>query len=303
LTKTGIHRPMSPTVSPLIGVEIFGGLGNQMFQYAAALALSRRLGAELCCDTHLQKHSRFRPLGLEQFGLTWRECINPRARGALRALGRCFGLGGQNPFGAAAFFEEEEGRYNPEFARLRGACFLKGYFQSWRYFEGHEPEIRRAFDTGRLATARTAPLEARIRAAEQSVAIHIRRGDFSDTAKNAALRGPLGPEYYRAARAHIEGSVKRPTFFLFSDDVAAAAAELSDWPDLVPVAGLSPHEDLRLMALCKHFIIANSTFSWWAAWLSAAEGKIVVAPSRWFGPAYPHQFVLEDRVLPDWLTI
>jgi len=187
---------------------------------------------------------------------------------------------------------------------LKAPCFLKGYFQSWRYFEGYEGEVRAAFDVDKLARGdASAAVEARIRAAAQPIAIHVRRGDFSDTPENAALRGPLGADYYRRARALIEDTVPNPTWFLFSDEPQKAIAELSDWPDLIPVTGMTMYEDFRLMALCRHFIIANSTFSWWAAWLGKAPDKTVVAPSKWFGPAHKHEVVVADLVPPDWRVV
>jgi len=287
---------------PLVGIEINGGLGNQLFEYAAVMALSRRLKAELCCDSYRAASDPGRPLGLGEFGLGWREVEGPRRRGALRAAGRALGWGRRSPFAGATYFEEQEGSFNPAFMDLAAPCFLKGYFQSWRYFAGHEEDIRTAFDLDKLPGGPPA-IEAKIREAACPVAVHVRRGDFSDTPENAALRGPLGVEYYRRARDVITSALPDATFFLFSDEPGTAMAELSDWTDLIPVNGTTAHQDFRLMAMCRHFIIANSTFSWWAAWLGKSPDKMVVAPRVWFGPAHRQAVVVEDLIPPLWRTI
>jgi hypothetical protein len=220
----------------------------------------------------------------------------------LPAIARFFGAGHRNPFRKAIYFIEEFGRFDPRFNELTAPCFLNGYYQSWRYFEGREATIRRAFDLDRISSRNTAPLEAKIRAARHPVAVHIRRGDYAQP-QTMAFHGLLGAEYYESARQQIEASIEDPTYFLFSDDPAAAVAELGNWPNLIPAGGFSTHEDLKLMALCEHFIIANSTFSWWGAWLGQAPGKRVVAPENWFAPAHGHTTVIADRYPPDWIRV
>lgn len=297
---------MSAQRARVVGVKISAGLGNQMFQYAAGLALAERLGAELICDIgHYRRHTRAdRPLGLTAFGLQLQiGRIPPLAplRHAMMVLGLNY-----RAFRRATVFQQRRG-FEPAFDRLTAPVALSGYLQSWRYFEGHEASVRRAFDTSPLATAHSAALAAEIDAAQTPVAVHVRRGDYLKDEQSVARFGVLGTDYYQAARAALEARLpaggKAPTYFLFSDEIERATKELQDWPGLRPVAGFSGHEDLRLMSLCRHFIIANSTFSWWGAWLGAAPDKQVVGPRRWFGPAHPWPEDIEDRLLPDWIRV
>jgi hypothetical protein len=198
---------------------------------------------------------------------------------------------------------EDAGHFDLAFLALDAPCYLTGFMQSWRYFAGHEQSVRRAFEPARLRTDRTEALATHIRAARHPVAVHVRRGDYAESPQAIAAFGLLHADYYIRGRAEIEARVDKPDYFLFSDDIPAAMTELGGWPGIVPVAGFSGTEDLYLMSLCRHFIIASSTFSWWGAWLGAAPDKIVIAPSRWFGPAFKQRIVLEDRVPPGWIAI
>jgi hypothetical protein len=286
---------------PLVGVNLTGGLGNQMFQYAAGLALAEQLGAQLLCDCYFYtKPAVVQRQGLSEFGIQVVECRDPRPWGALRAIGRTFGADKHNPLRRAVRFTEDISCFNSEVLQLTAPCYLVGHFQSWRYFAGHEASVRRSFDWTRIGNDQTKAVEAQIRAATNPVAVHVRRGDYTKP-DNVEFFGLLGADYYRRAREAIEASVVSPTYFLFSDDPAAAQAELKDWPDMVPVGGFSAHEDLKLMALCNHFIIANSTFSWWAAWLGQSPEKRVVAPVNWFAPAHAGRTSLADRYPANWL--
>lgn len=293
---------MSSARPNLVGVFIYGGLGNQMFQYAAGLSLSERLGAELGVDIrHYERRDRGdRRLGLRNFGIELRsERVPPfkigrRLATALRVL--------PDPFRGGERMVSVEG-FDPHFLELTTPVALSGYFQSWRYFEGHEASVRRAFDVQRLATPRTTGLAAEIAAASNPVAVHIRRGDYTISPDSIAFFGLLHADYYMAAKSALEARIDAPTYFLFSDDVDVAKAELAGWQGLRPVTGFTAYEDMFLMSGCKHFIIANSTFSWWAAWLGAAPDKLVVGPRQWFGPAYPHPVDPTDRSPPGWLLV
>jgi hypothetical protein len=286
---------------PLVGVTISAGLGNQMFQYAAALALSERLGAELRCDVSFFRGIDFRRLELGRFGVPIIACRDPVTRKPWHRLGVRLHLVPEAFRGATRF--EDHGHFDPAFLALQAPCYISGFMQSWRYFEGHEQSVWRAFDPARLASDRTGAMAARIRAARNPVAVHVRRGDYAESPEAIAAFGLLHADYYNRGRAEIEARVERPQYFLFSDDIPAAMAELADWPELVPVTGLAGHEDLYLMSLCRHFIIASSTFSWWGAWLGTAPDKVVVAPSRWFGPEFKQRIVLGDRLPPGWTAV
>ncbi len=286
----------------MVGVKIWAGFGNQLFQYATGLCLAERLGADLYCDTDTYRRhpSLDRPMELKALGLDWIEARVPTFS-PLRQLACSLRLI-PDQFRHATRLSDVH-VYDPRYETLRGDCALSGYFQSWRHFVGHEDTVRRAFDPARLPAVPHSAAEAAIRAAANPVAVHVRRGDYAISAKNIATYGLQGADYYMAARAEIERRVPNPTYFLFSDEMDRARRELADWQGLVPVSGVNALDDFRLMALCNHFIIANSTFSWWAAWLGKAPDKTVVAPRKWFGPVFAHLAQIEDRLPPDWVVI
>ena len=291
-----VHSPA------VVGVRLTHGLGNQMYQYAAGLALAERLGARLVCDIgHFRRRDRGdRDLGLGAFGLELPTGHIPPLV-PLRHIAMALGLK-YSEFRHCTIFRHI-GAFDPAFDKLTAPVALHGFLQSWRFFEGHEASVRRAFDTSRLATGRLAAVSAEIAAARNPVAVHVRRGDYLKDEETMSLFGILGADYYRAAREALEARLDAPTYFLFSDEIDRATAELRDWSGLRPVAGFTGPEDLHLMSLCRHFIIANSTFSWWGAWLGTAPGKLVVGPHRWFGPAHPFEENTYDRLLPDWIRV
>jgi hypothetical protein len=279
----------------LVAVKLSGGLGNQMFAYAAGLALATRLGGELRFDLRSYALPGSRPLQLGAFGIalptytpTWWK---------LQRLARELSGGRWRP-GPERLAEAND--FEPGYFSLTIPCYIRGFFQSWRYFEGFEDVVRTAFDTSRLASPRTAELEAAIRSADCPVMVHVRRGDYRESPNIATL---LGRDHYDAARSQLEARGMKPTYFLFSDDLADAAALLNDWPGVAPVDRLDNLETLRVMSLCRHHIIANSSFSWWAAWLGTAPDKLVVAPRTWFGPDYERELDMDARLPPEWIRV
>lgn len=292
---------MRKTTRSVVGLRLVGGLGNQLFEYAAALAVAERCGADIGVDTSPYAGDPARRPHLADFGLRPRKVSDPAKTNGLWEIGARLGLVPYPLRGAARF--DEPGHFDPAFLNLTAPCYLAGHFQSWRYLVGHEAAVRQAFDLDRLATPRTAPIERRIAAASTPVAIHVRRGDYAQTAHSISMFGLLHAEYYRRARAELEQRLDVPTWFVFSDDMPAALAELGGWPNLVPVTGMSPTEDFRLMALCRHFIIANSTFSWWGAWLGRSPDKLVVTPDVWFGSTNRASVVIDDRLPPEWIRV
>jgi hypothetical protein len=176
--------------------------------------------------------------------------------------------------------------FQPKVLGQRPPAYLDGYWQSEKYFGDVADVIRKDFTVKRAPSAANAAWLDRI-GATVSVSIHVRRGDYVTNADANKFHGTCGIDYYQRAVQMLSSRLGgRPEFFVFSDDPAWVRANL----DL----GSHPHhyvtnndaqtnyEDLRLMSSCRHHIIANSTFSWWGAWLNASPDKVVVAPRRWF---------------------
>jgi hypothetical protein len=174
-------------------------------------------------------------------------------------------------------------RFDPEIFDIAGDVYLDGYWQSERYFADIEEILRREF----ILQVDPDPLTfglCKLAHAVESVSVHIRRGDYILNPVTRRFHGTCPPDYYGRAARYLADKLKDVHFFVFSDDPAWVRENLSlDYP-VTYVTHNGPdkgHEDLRIMTHCKHHIIANSSFSWWGAWLGRHPGKIVVAPLKW----------------------
>lgn len=266
----------------MIVVRLAGRLGNQLFQYAAGRALALRLGVDLGLDgrNFPDKRNARNELGVFAIRTAPVEAALPAGGRGLRRV-----VGVLRPTRFTTFAESGYG-YDPAFAALGDWTFLKGYFQNERYFRDHAAQIRSELTFVPVPDTESAEIARRM-AGCCSVSVHVRRGDYATDPAVAQSSGNLEPDYYARAAAHIaEQTGEQPTFFVFSDDPDWAEANL-DLPYLtVVIRRTAPDwEDLRLMAHCRHNIIANSSFSWWGAWLNPAADKIVAAPDPWFRDA------------------
>jgi hypothetical protein len=275
---------------PMIVVRLISGLGNQMFQYAAGRALSILKDTELLLDNawyesiHANTPRQYelgnfnisaRPLG------SWlRACdlqLRRRRYAYLRVLLEALDV----PFAPRHIIDIQNG-FDDRLAKAGRNVYLDGYWQSECYFSGIRDTLLQEF------TFRCAPdpvNSAMLESISQcnAVCIHVRRGDYLTTV-NRGIHGLCGLDYYRTAIDYIRSRVSNPTFFIFSDDpqwVESKFPEVERMTAVTHNVGCQDSEDLRLMMNCRHFIIANSSFSWWAAWLGQCTDKIVVAPRRW----------------------
>jgi hypothetical protein len=181
-------------------------------------------------------------------------------------------------------YSESSYHYDPRFEAIGPGTRLHGYFQSELYFAPYRDALRRELQPAVPLSASFHALSARIAAARNPVSLHLRRGDFAADPHTRRYHGLCGPDHYtRAMRIVAALSEDRPTHVVFSDDPAEARAMFGHMPDTIfaDTPPQAPWEDLFLMAQCRHHILANSSFSWWGAWLNPSPGKIVVAPRRW----------------------
>jgi len=287
---------------PPVITHLCGGLGNQLFQFAAGRALAARLGRQLYVDASDYARFPLRQFELGSFQAPARHAPR-RYRWFLRA-GRT-PLAGFLPAGLRVCRVVEQTHAFQPWPEIPPAlpAFLSGFWQSERYFAEIAAVVREDFTVTAPATGRNAALLAEIANCE-AVAVHVRRGDYVSNPTAAAYHGLCGLDYYRAALARIEAAVPTPRYFVFSDDITWAREQLRFRHPAVFVdhnAAAPPCEDLRLMAACRHFVIANSSFSWWAAWLSRQpeSEKLVIAPRRWF--LVPD--VNLDRTPPAWVRL
>lgn len=273
-----------------VTARLFGGLGNQMFQYAAGRALSQRISVPLTLETAEAKFA------LQPFGLDAPVTEGPARNGLFNRVAKNLPLMGR--------LVEAGYCYDDRFERLAGSVTLDGYFQSWRYFADCDSLIRKAFAFPQTTSTRTNELSKAIGRAKTSVSIHIRRGDYLSQ-KAVSYHGILPGQYYTRA-VQIAASLLGDDcqFFVFSDDFNWAT-ELFRGKDrfhIVDGTNVAAWEDMYLMSLCSSRIIANSSFSWWGAWLSTGGGP-VIAPRQWFGEVTMRRLNTCDLIPPDWITI
>ncbi len=266
----------------MIAVRLIGGLGNQMFQYAAGRALAERLGTELLLDTRDFEHYSLYDYGLHKFAISttvaspvqlarWPSWIRRGSR-LLRRIGI-----------HTRWYAEIQFQYDAAWESIPDGTMIDGYFQSERYFSDITESLRVEFVPVDLLSQQNAHYAELARDCE-SVAIHVRRGDYVTNLNALKVHGVCSPDYFETAITYMRERLENPRFFVFSNDMAWARENLELGDNAVFVTGneRDPEIDIHLMAQCRHHIIANSSFSWWGAWLNPSENKMVVAPERWF---------------------
>lgn len=292
----------------MIAVRLEGGLGNQLFQYATGRALATRCGTGLLLDISrlaLRERrvtpreyelGRFRidaVLATDQQARSFRWLHRLRAASSLISEWR-------------AFVENGPG-FDARVASLPDGSYLVGYWQSHRYFSDIAVTLAKDLTpTQEMSSA--SRVVAQLAQDTVSVAIHVRRGDYVSLPAAARMHGALQVEHYRIAIDTVLAHVPKPRWFVFSDDIAWCRANLG-----LPSAttqfvdhnsGADAWQDLLLMAQCRHHVLANSSFSWWGAWLADRRygtDRLVLAPRRWFasGP----QPSLADRYPAHWRAL
>jgi hypothetical protein len=276
---------------PMVIVNIIGGLGNQMFQFAAARALAIRKGVPLKLDVSgfdtYSLHQGFELGSVFNIKMDLAESEDVRKILGWQSSPRIRGLFSRRRF---AVFRSSKHVIEPSFEYWHGMrnspsdCYLKGYWQSEKYFYDVAELIRKDFAFRQLLDNKNAECAALI-SEVNAVSLHVRRGDYASHASTAATHGLCSIEYYRAALQLVAERVPNAHLFIFSDDICWVKKNL---PLDLPFHyvdhnhGEYSFNDMRLMSMCKHNIIANSSFGWWGAWLNPRVDKIVVAPRRWF---------------------
>lgn len=291
----------------IVLTRLDGGLGNQMFQYAAARAEALRSCRELVLDPRpIAARRPARSYGLAAFAAAGR-LVSPMERLLSRAA---TGARMPNIIRQAAqsisrqpwrIIRSADASTTEASLPWSGNLVLEGDWQSLRWFEDKAAMIRSDFRFKAPMAATVAAWAGRIQASE-SVAVHVRRGDYVSHPQVAAVHGTLPASYYASASEKLHNQVGNPQFFIFSDDPDWAANHLQ-LPGQVSVVSLAADvpdsESLRLMTLCRHAIIANSTLSWWGAWLAEHPGQLVFAPRRWFRA----REVADSFIPPSWQLI
>jgi len=267
----------------MITVKLQGGLGNQLFQYAAARALAERHGSTVAFDLSSFRNTAARPdvmprsYELDTFGIAPMQ--PPLLDGlALNSGPVLFKKIGQKLRNITIYQERSLG-YDPAIGEKTTAhTYLVGYFQSERYFENIKDTLRRDLSFQFVADPASLPHERIL------VSLHVRRGDYVSNPHARELHGLCSLEYYRQAAAYLADRLGEITVVVFSDDQPWARAHLILPHPVIFAEECSTREsyrDMQFMSRCDHHIIANSSFSWWGAWLNPTSDKLVVAPHHW----------------------
>lgn len=275
----------------MINLILHGGLGNQMFQYAYARMIQYHTGDVIKANLYdMRKDSDGRSFALGNLVLSdkftvskssgndfFSKCIYKAKSVYHKKLTR-------QPEKHGIYIEDSVFSYKPYIAAKCRNKYVSGFFQGWQNFSEIDDIIKKELKV------KTAPSEKNRKMIEEisscnSVCLHIRRGDYVDNPKWSRELNICGEEYYKKAVELIKKKTENPVFFVFSnssEDLKWIEKNYNFDADLRYVDLNNPdYEELRLMYMCRHFIISNSTFSWWAQYLSDSSDKIVAAPLKW----------------------
>ncbi|MBO4699780.1 alpha-1,2-fucosyltransferase [bacterium] len=289
----------------MIVVKMMGGLGNQMFQYAFGRALETNLQRKVFYDKSwfCQNFINVTPRNfeLETFGLSL-NYIDPTRLFFRSNQHSWFKILRQKIKGKIICNKIYEQFFSFEQLTTKSSLYLEGYWQNPKYFEGIREIILKDFSFLELKNPEDRNLLNQISTCE-SVAVHIRRGDYANNPTTNQYHGTCSIKYYQEAAEYIVSKIPNAKFFLFTDDPDFVKANFDFLPTktLVSDKQRSEIDDLNLMHLCKHCIIANSSFSWWGAWLSQNPEKIVIAPEKWYKNEEANE---QCKIVPkDWIKI
>jgi len=264
--------------------QLTGGLGNQMFQYALGFSLAKKLRTEFKYKFVNFQGATPRNIEIDNLKIS----SIPASPTDLKEIGYPTNLLSKilSKFGLKASLVRSEKSFNFEKSALNlpDSSYIQGYWQSEKYFIDFENDIRKEFRFKVPSTKKNDEILEEIHSSN-SVSVHVRRGDYVADTKTNAFHGTCDLKYYEKAMALIEKKIKNPVYFFFSDDPEWVKMNLKsehkkyyvDWNQ-----GNQSYIDMHLMSKCKHNIIANSSFSWWGAWLNSNPTKIVIAPKKWF---------------------
>lgn len=285
----------------MITVILKGGLGNILFQYAVGkhVAIKNNTTLRLNLIRYMNKQDFFAKKiirQLQNFGFSEMLYRPPIYKKILWRYG--FYL---SPTDKRFFYPKSWG-FDPKVLELNDGRWLDGYFQSEKYFKDIEPTIRKELRLNHLSFNHKVRAYKKKITNSNSVGIHIRRGDYL----SSPLHRVCDLNYYLKAITYMRERLTSPQFFVFSDDIAWCLKNIKlDNGDFVNLkdSKINFINDFWLLSLCKHTIMPNSTFSWWAAWLNENPDKIVVVPHRWFTKEVLNAKALQDTIPENWVQL
>lgn len=283
-------------------VKFNGGLGNQMFQWAFGRMLEQTTDAEVAFDMSYFTKRYARPYQLDIFNIEpnfVQDNLLKLKLNIMWALRK--NLEGKNFFGTT-FISEKQFNFDPKLAKIKDSAYVEGFFQSDLYFNSIEEKLREDFKFIADISDESKACAEKIRSSN-SISLHIRRGDYVQKKRYQDVYATCSLDYYARGVEYIAQKCPDPTLFIFSDDIDWVKQNLKLPYEMIFVthnAGKTSYEDMWLMSLCANNIIANSSFSWWGAWLNNNKEKIVIAPQKWFND----DNVVQTDVIPkSWVRL
>jgi len=285
--------------TPVI-IRLNGGLGNQMFQYAFGVAVSKNRDTKLLLDLRELKTDPLRTFALDSFKIQGKiatpeilRTYNPSI------IHKIFIKLGFNANPNSKILMEKFFHYDTEVMGNNKADYFLGYWQTEKYFMEFENEVRNEFT---IKTEALKPIVSYFEEIQnsESISLHIRRGDYVANDHTNSYHGVCSLDYYSNALNLALQGMKNPKIYIFTDDPEWAKAQ-NIWPvdyKIISGLGLTDIQEFHLMSSAKKNIIANSSFSWWAAWLNKSGS--VYAPERWFGNA---QNNTKDLIPDRWIKV
>jgi len=292
----------------MVIVKLMGGLGNQMFQYAAGRVLAEKhkvplkLDVTFLNDRSARENFTFRDFELDCFNYDF-EIASHKEIEKFNLLGNLGNLFRRLTRKKSFFhFCEQSFNYNEGFEQLPSDVFLEGYWQSEKYFQHIRTLLMQVYTWKPISDENNLSILNSIKM-NNSVSVHIRRGDYIENEFINKFHGICDKDYYTRAISYMNEHLENPVFYFFSDDVQWVKKEFEGLGAFVFIdynIGIHSNKDIYLMSNCKHNIIANSSFSWWGAWLNQNVNKIVVAPEKWFKKA---DINTSDLIPSQWINI
>lgn len=270
----------------MIIVKFIGGLGNQLFQYAVAKKLALHHNVEVLFDITPFESYKLHKYSLEYFNIDKKfatkndiDFFFPKKKPLIKRIIRKIKRTILNPKIIKDTWETEN-----FIKKTSKYTYLDGYWQSENYFSDIKNVLLKDFQITKKLEGKNLEIANKIKSVN-SVSLHIRRADYVTNKETLNIHGVCDLNYYKSAINVIKNKMEKPVLFVFSDDIKWAKENLKTTLEIIYVEHNNAdtnYEDLRLMSLCKHNIIANSSFSWWGAWLNQNPNKIVIAPKNWF---------------------
>lgn len=281
--------------------QLKGGLGNQMFQYAAARALSLHRGIPLRVDFDDPYKFVKREYGLDSFEVNVKHATKKELKNVkpLTKLQKYLAiLTGKDP-NQNLVTEKKDYTYDKTFFETPDNSYLSGFWQNEKYFIKYRNIIIGDFKLKNEPEGLNSYYLKHINTQLNSISVHIRRGDYVENPMALSSHGICDVEYYKKAYSFFEKLNTNNFYYCFSDDALWVEENLWFIQNKIIITNNdnNPAEDLRLMSNCKHNIIANSSFSWWGAWLNENPNKNVIAPSKWTNIHYKPDIIPSNWII------